>query len=192
MISRLASGHGVSRGPKAGFLGETPSEIDELSAQISVVNVAETICFWHRPRAWCFGVYSQDDGPRESGRVLTHAPKIHGLSAKHRVSNSIRTVTAALADLVRVITARAPVHVTNATLSMNPECRRSAKSLFLLTNDTPPCYVETNSPIPGAFADDDGLITNSHKVPSALEESRAEPSTTLTGGTDARARVRPA
>lgn len=41
--SRLASGHGVARGPKAGFLGETPSEIDGLSAQISVVNVAETI-----------------------------------------------------------------------------------------------------------------------------------------------------
>jgi len=35
--------HPVARGPKAGFLGETPSEIDGLSAQISVVNVAETI-----------------------------------------------------------------------------------------------------------------------------------------------------
>jgi len=32
-------------GCKPGFLGETPSEIDGLSAQISVVNVAETIRF---------------------------------------------------------------------------------------------------------------------------------------------------
>ena len=40
---------------------------------------------------------------------------------------------------------RAPVHVTNATLNMNPECRLSAKSPFLLTKEAPPCYVG-NSP----------------------------------------------
>jgi hypothetical protein len=28
---------------------------------------------------------------------------------------------------------------------MNPECRRSAKSFFVLTKDTPPCYVGTDS-----------------------------------------------
>lgn len=40
------------------------------------------------------------------------------------------------------------MHVTNATLNINTECRLSAKSFFLLTNEMPSCYVGKNSPIP--------------------------------------------
>jgi hypothetical protein len=60
-------------------------------------------------------------------------------------------VKPANADRVRMNTAWAPVHVTNATLNTNPECRLLANRLFLLTNEMPSCYVGTSNPIRAAI-----------------------------------------
>jgi hypothetical protein len=56
-----------------------------------------------------------------------------------------RAGAAAFVRGVRKKSTRAPVHVTNATLNMNPECRPVSQIVFLLTKDLPLCYLG-NSP----------------------------------------------
>jgi hypothetical protein len=63
----------------------------------------------------------------------------------------IMELSSALDRWIRVIAERSPVHVTNATLNTNPECRSSAKSFFSLDESACSCYVKTNTPIPGCI-----------------------------------------
>ena len=75
-------------------------------AKPSVFDADQSAIFWLFFSQW--RIYPADER-------YWHGPRT--------VTFEIRILASALAIWIRVISARAPVHVTNATLNMNPECR---------------------------------------------------------------------
>ncbi len=62
------------------------------------------------------------------------------------------------------------MQVTNATLNMNPECRLSAKSFFLLTKDPQPCYVGTDARYRMPFVKNQSQTVPSLRVPLMAQD----------------------